>query len=274
MNKVTIIGAKKNKLASSLKEIWGNGELLYFLVMRNLTVKYRQTIIGIVWVVLQPLLASLIFAIIFGNFFKFPAGKFPYILIVFCAFLPWNLFANSASMSGEGLIINRNLITKVYFPRILLPLAIILENLVDFFVSMVILLAMIILLHNHISMKLFFLPFFLILLLLLSSGLNFWLAALNVKYRDVRYVIPFLLQIWFYCSPVAYTAGLIPDRWSFIYFLNPISGIIEGFRWCFLGAGYHLDPISVYLSIIISTLIFIFGSVYFLKVERYFADII
>lgn len=271
---ITIIQPhSKRSLISRIKEIKKYYQLLYFFIWRDIKVKYRQTIVGVIWVVLQPILTSVIFSVIFGNFLRLSSGSSPYIIFVFCALLPWNFFANSISKSSEGIIINRNLITKVYFPRLLLPASVILQNLVDFFISVLTLSIILFIFRIKISANLIYLPFIIFLVFVLALGIAFWLSALNVKYRDIRHIVPFLLQVWFFCSPVTYTVNLIPSKWLTIYSLNPMVGIIEAFRACFLGSGGYLSA-TLPISFLVSLLFFMSGFNYFIKAEKTFADII
>jgi len=270
---VTIVQPEAGRLFPDLKEAWRYRELLYFLIGRDVKIKYRQTIVGVAWVVLQPILTSAIFSIIFGRFFKLSSGGSPYSIFVFCALLPWIFFANSISRSVEGYLSNRSLVTKIYFPRLLLPLSIVVQNLIDFFISVITLVIIMAIFKIDINAKLFFLPFFLLLVLVLSIGVSLWLSALNVKYRDMRHIVPFLLQVLFYCTPVAYAFDLVPSRWSVLYALNPMVGIIEGFRWCFLGNACLLST-ALPLSIAVISLIFVFSLAYFARAEKTFADII
>ena len=268
-----VIKPSKGLLNLNFNELWEYRELLYFLTWRNIKVRYSQTIVGIAWVVIQPLLATAIFSVIFGKFLKLPSKDFPYVVVVFCAFLSWNMLANSISKAGNGLVMSRGLITKVYFPRLLIPVAITAENLVDFCLSTVIFFIILFLYKITLIANLIFLPFFVLLLLMLVLGMSFWLSALDVKYRDVHHIIPFIIQIWFYSSPVAYITGIIPEKWILLYALNPIVGIIDGFRWCFLGSAKFLE-FTLPISIVVTMIIFITGTIYFYKTEKTFADII
>lgn len=258
---------------AGLKEIWGYRELLYFLAWRGIKVRYKHTVIGVSWVVMQPVIAALIFSVIFGVFVKLPSDGCPYLVFVFCAMIAWNLFANAASKAGEGLLINRNLVTKVYFPRILFPLSIILENLLDFFICCAVLFAMFFILKIKLCMNIFFFPAFALLLLILALGISMWLSALNVKYRDIRYAAPFLVQILLYSSPVAYSTAVIPEKFLPFYALNPMVGIIDGFRWSFLGKAPAIQT-TLPVSILCALLIFLTGLVYFYKAQRNIVDII
>ncbi|MDD5595518.1 MAG: ABC transporter permease [Candidatus Omnitrophica bacterium] len=258
---------------AKLKEIWEYRELLYFFVWREIKVRYKHSVLGVLWVIIQPVIAGLIFGIIFGRFVKLPSDGYPYLVFFFCAIIVWSLFANSALKAGEGLLINRNLVTKIYFPRILLPISIVLENTLDFFIYCIVFLAMLFIFKIKLTAHIFYFPIFVFVLLILALGAGFWFSALNVKYRDVRYAIPFLLQIMLYSSPVVYSTAIIPEKWLFLYALNPVVGIIDGFRWVFLGKAATLQ-ITFPVSLLCSFLIFLTGIVYFYRMQKNVADII
>jgi len=258
---------------AKFKEIWEYRELLYFFVWREIKVRYKHTVIGVSWVVIQPVIAGLIFGVIFGKFVRLPSDGYPYLLFFFCAMIAWNLFANAALKAGEGLLINRNLVTKIYFPRILLPISIVLENTLDFFICCMVFLAMFFVFKIKISAHILYFPIFVFVLLILASGVGFWFSALNVRYRDVRYAIPFLIQVMFYSSPVVYSTTVIPEKWLFLYALNPVVGIIDGFRWAFLGKAATLH-ITFPASVLCASLIFLSGLVYFYRTQKNIVDII
>lgn len=272
MQKILIEPAKRWQ-NFNFKELYEYRELLYFLTWRNLKVRYSQTIIGVLWVIIQPVMTMLIFSILFGRFAKLPSEGFPYTIFVFSALLPWNLFAGSLSGASTSLVNNRNLISKIYFPRIIIPIARVLENLVDFCISCFILFILMGLYGILPTKSIIIVPFFTLWVMILSLGAGFWLSALNVKYRDVGHAVPFLMQIWLYVSPVAYAFSLIPKKWHWLYSLNPMVGIIEGFRWSLLGKGVDLTVVLP-ISLIVSFIIFITGAVYFINTENTFADII
>lgn len=271
MEKILIQPKKSIKL--NIKELWDYRELLYFAVWRNIKVRYKQTAIGVSWAMLQPLILMLIFSIVFGRFAKLPSEGIPYPIFTLTAILPWNLFANTFSKAGTSLVLNRQLITKVYFPRIIIPLATVAEGVIDFCIACIILFLTLFFYGIMPKMSMLIFPFFAMLTIILSFGVGLWLSALNVKYRDIKFIIPFLVQIWLYSSPVAYTLSLVPKKWYFIYALNPMVGIIEGFRRAFLGKGINLSTVLP-TSITVIVIIFISGLVYFRKVEKNFADII
>lgn len=269
----TLIKPSEKFEGFNFKELWEYRELLYFLVRRNIKIRYSQTFIGVLWVVLQPVAIMLIFSIIFGRFAKLPSEGVPYAILVFSALLPWNLFASAISGAGTSLVMNRNLVTKIYFPRIIIPVAKVIESMLDFCISCIILFGMMVFYKIVPGRAILILPFFILWTIILALGVGFWLSALNVKYRDVTHATPFLVQIWLYVSPVAYSFSLIPKKWLWIYSLNPMVGIIEGFRWSLLAKGS--DFITIFpTSLIITCIIFITGVMYFCKTEKTFADII
>ena len=218
-----------------LGAVWRYRELLYFLVWRDVQVRYKQTVIGIGWAILQPLLAMVIFTVIFGNFAQIPSDGLPYPIFAYTALLPWTYFAQALSRSGTSLVGNANLITKVYFPRLLIPLASVLAPAVDFLLSFLILLGLMAWFGVVPTWGVLALPLFLLLAVMTALAVVLWLAPLNVQYRDVGYTIPFLIQVWMYASPVAYPVSIVPEQWRLLYSLNPMVGVIEGFRWALLG---------------------------------------
>ncbi|MGE5329732.1 MAG: ABC transporter permease [Deltaproteobacteria bacterium] len=256
------------------RDLWQYRELLYFLAWRDILVRYKQTAIGIAWSVLRPLLTMVVFSIVFGKLAKLPSGGIPYPILVFAAMLPWQFFANSISESSNSLIANANMLSKVYFPRIIIPVSTIIVTLVDLAISFIIL-AIMMALYGFVPIwRIFFLPLFVGLAMLAALGLGLWLAALNVKYRDFRYVVPFIVQIGLYISPVGFSSEIVPEQWRLLYSMNPMVGVIEGFRWAVLGKTIHLYWPGFWLSVSITTAIFLLGVWYFRKTERTFADMI
>src|SRR5438876_2716921 len=268
-----VIEPRKSLLHLDLKAIWEYRELLYFLVWRDLKVRYRQTVIGIGWVVLQPVLTMVLFTAVFGNFAKIPSDGVPYPIFTYSALLPWNLFASSLARGTESVVGNAQLISKIYFPRLLLPISGILSPTVDFAISFVIFAAMMIWFRTLPTWGVLALPLFLILALLTALAVGLWLSALNVRYRDVGHTIPFLVQLWMFASPVAYPVSLVPERWRVLYSLNPMAGVIEGFRWALLGKGTpDFGVIAVSGGVVMALLLG--GIVYFGRTEQTFADIV
>ena len=243
------------------------------LAGRDVKLRYKQTALGIIWVILQPLVATLIFALIFGRFARLPSDGVQYVLFVFAGMLPWNYFSGAMLRGGNSLIGDARLISKVYFPRLLIPLASTAAVLIDFAVSFVVLLLLMVLYRAAPSLRVLSLPFFLLLAMLCATGVSLWLSALNVRYRDFMYAMPFLAQVWLYASPVAYATSIIPEGWHALYSLNPMVGVIEGFRWAILGRS-SLSPAMLLISTLVSSLLFISGAFFFRRVERGFADVI
>lgn len=256
------------------RDIWNYRELFYFLSWRDILVRYKQTVIGIAWSVLRPLLTMLVFTVVFGKFAKLPSGGAPYPIMVYAAMLPWQFFANSLSESSNSLIANANMLSKVYFPRLIVPASAVIVSLVDFLISFVILAFLMVGYRFVPSWHILSLPMFLLLALLASLGFGLWLAALNVKYRDFRYIVPFIVQFGLYISPVGFSSSIVPDKWRLLYSLNPMVGVIDGFRWAILGEKAALYWPGLLLSAGLTLLIFAWGIWYFRKTERSFADII
>ena len=256
------------------RDLWRYRELFYFLSWRDILVRYKQTAIGIAWSVLRPLLTMIVFTVIFGRIAKLPSGEAPYAVMVFAAMLPWQFFSNAMSESSNSLLANSNMLTKVYFPRLIMPSSAVIVSLVDFVISFGLLLILMLFYLFAPSARIITLPFFLGLALVTALGTGFWLSALNVKYRDFRYIIPFIVQFGLYVSPVGFSSSVIPQQWRLLYSLNPMVGVIDGFRWAILRGDSLIYWPGFYLSCLISVLLFITGIWYFRKMERQFADII
>ncbi len=256
-------------------DLWRYRELFYFLAWRDILVRYKQTVIGIAWSVVRPVLTMLIFTVIFGKFAKFPSeGNSPYPILVFVAMLPWQMFANALTESSTSIITNANLISKVYFPRLIVPGSAVIVSLIDFLISFVILGILMAWYQFVPGWRIITLPFFLLLALMAALGFGFWLSALNVKYRDFRYIVPFMVQFGLYISPVGFSSSVVPEQWRLLYSLNPMVGVIDGFRWAILGGMSKLYLPGFLLSIVLTLGIFLFGLYYFRKTERFFADVI
>lgn len=256
-------------------DLWRYRELFIILAWRDISVRYKQTIIGILWAILRPFLAMIVFTIIFGRIAKLPSdGNAPYALMVFAAMLPWSLFSNALSETSNSLIGNANLIGKVYFPRIIIPMATLVTAFIDFIISIIILIGMMVYYQFIPGWQIMLLPIFMILALLASLGPGLWVAALNVKYRDFRYVIPFVVQFGLYVSPVGFSSKIIPEGWRLFYSLNPAVGVIDGFRWCILGTESTIFLPGFFLSLVIIAFFLVFGLFRFRKAEKAFADII
>ena len=255
-----------------LRDLWRYRGLLYFLTWRDVKVRYKQTLLGAAWAVLQPVLTMLIFSIIFGQLAKLPSEGIPYPIFTYTALLPWQLFAFALVNSSNSLVGSQNLVSKVYFPRLIIPIASVLPGLLDFAISFVVLIGMMIFYQVPLTPRILALPLLLILALASALAVGVWLSALNVQYRDVRYVVPFLTLFWQYATPVAYSSTLIPAKWRLLYGLNPMSGVVEGFRWALLGKG-EIGAL-LWISACIVLVMLLGGMVYFRRMEASFADII
>jgi lipopolysaccharide transport system permease protein len=256
------------------KDIWRYRELFFFLAWRDILVRYKQTVIGIAWSVIRPLATMLVFSVVFGTLAKLPSNGVPYPIMVYAAMLPWQFFANSLTESSNSLIDNANLLTKVYFPRLIVPAGSVIVGLVDFFISLIILFGIMVWYQYLPDVRMLLLPLFLGLAFLASFGAGLWLSALNVKYRDFRYVVPFLVQFGLYISPVGFSSSIVPEKWRLLYFLNPMVGVIDGFRWAILGDAFPVYWPGLILSASLTLLMFIGGLFYFRNMERSFADVI
>ena len=256
------------------KDLWNYRELFYFLAWRDILVRYKQTVIGILWAVLRPFLTMVVFTVVFGKLAKFPSEGAPYPILVFAAMLPWQFFSNAFSESSNSLIGNANLISKVYFPRLVIPTSSVIVSFVDFLISGVILLALMLWYGFVPTWRIITLPLFTALAFAAAMSAGLWIAALNVKYRDFRYVVPFIVQLGLYISPVGFSSSVVPDAWRFLYSLNPMVGVIDGFRWAILGKESTLYVPGVLLSLSLVGILLVGGLKYFRKTERTFADLI
>ena len=256
------------------RELLRYRELFYFLAWRDILVRYKQTVIGIAWSVIRPLLTMLVFTVVFGRLAKLPNEGVPYPILVFSAMLPWQYFANAMQESSNSLIAESRLISKVYFPRLIVPASSVIVSAVDFLISLA-LLGLLMLGYSFVpSWTFLFMPFFFLLATLAALGAGFWLSALNVKYRDFRYIVPFLVQFGLYVSPVGFSSSVVPERWRLLYSLNPMVGVIDGFRWCVQGTASSIYLPGFLLSAVISVLAFFSGVWFFRRTERFFADFI
>jgi lipopolysaccharide transport system permease protein len=255
----------------NLYEIWTSRELLFFLVWRDMKVRYKQTAIGVAWVVIQPLLTMMVFSFFFGRLAKMPSEGLPYPLFYYCALLPWTYFATALNSATQTIVEHERVITKVYFPRMLLPMSAVISGLVDAGVSFVLLIAMSLYYHITPRATTLLLPLFMLLAIATALGMGLWLSALNALYRDVRHAIPFLIQFWMFLSPVAYPSTLIPAKWRWLYGLNPMAGVVEGFRWALTGHGRA--PNSLLLASIVAVIVLLVGGLmYFKSMEGMIAD--
>ncbi len=273
MQPTVVIEARKGIFNIDLQAVYEYRELLYFLIWRDLKVRYKQTMIGIGWVALQPLITMIIFTTVFGYFAKLPSDGMPYTIFTYTALLPWNYFATALSRSISSVVGDSHLVSKIYFPRLILPLSGAISGMVDFCISFILLICMLTWHRIGLTLAVFMLPVFLLLALLTALSIGLWLSALNVRYRDIGYTVPFLIQIWMFASPVIYPVSLVPQQYRSIYGLNPMVGVIEGFRWALLGKSAP-DFSVISISVLVVLLIFVGGLVFFRKMELTFADII
>lgn len=255
-------------------DLWRYRELFYFLAWRDILVRYKQTTIGIAWAVIRPVLTMLVFTIVFGVLGKFPSEGVPYPILVYTAMLPWQFFASSVSEASNSLVGNANLISKVYFPRLIIPASAVITSFVDFAIASAVLLFLMAWYGYWPDWRMIALPFFVLVALAASMGCGLWLTALNVKYRDFRYVVPFVVQLGLYISPVGFTSAIVPEEWRLIYSLNPMVGVIDGFRWALLGGNSRLDIPGLIVSLMLVAILLVTGIRYFRKTERTFADLI
>jgi lipopolysaccharide transport system permease protein len=258
----------------NLRELWRYRELIYFLVWRDIKVRYKQTVLGAAWAILKPLLTMVIFAVIFGGLAHIPTDEIPPPLFYFTGLIPWLLFQDGVTKAGTSLVSSGQLVTKVYFPRMAIPLSSVVAGVVDTGLSFLVLLAMMLFYGVRPTTALWTLPLFLLLALVTALGVGLWLSAMNVTYRDIGYVTPFLVQIWMYASPVAYSTNLIPEGpWRLIYGLNPMAGVVQGFRWALLGVGSPPSSLMA-ASVAVAVVLLISGAIYFRRAERTFADVV
>jgi lipopolysaccharide transport system permease protein len=272
--RVTVLRARRGWAALDLRELWEYRELLFFLVWRDVKIRYKQTAIGAAWVIVQPLLQAGIFTVVFGKFGHLPSNGVPYSVLTFTALLPWLLFVNALTSSTRSFVDNQPLVTKVYVPRIFLPVAPVLSGLVDFAVGLVVLVALLAGYGIVPPLQVLTLPAFLLFAIVTAIAVTLWLSALNVKYRDVQYTIPFLSQAWFFATPVAYSALVFPAHWRMWLGVNPMAGVVQGFRWAILGDEAGQVGHLMLLSFGVVVLLLIGGIEYFRRVERSFADVV
>jgi lipopolysaccharide transport system permease protein len=268
----TVIEPPSGWMNLNLGELWAHRELVYFLVWREIKVRYKQTALGAAWAIMQPLFTMLIFSLFFGRLAKMPSDGAPYPVFVLVALVPWTFFANGMGQAANSLVNSANLVGKIYFPRLAVPIGSVLAALVDFAVAFSLVAVALAWYRIMPSAAMLALPFLVLLVLTLALGTGFWLAALNVEYRDIRYVVPFLTQLWMFATPIAYPSSLLPEKWRILYGLNPMVGVIEGFRWAMLGTG---DPAGVLaVSAGIAVVLLVSGAYYFRRMEQGFADVI
>lgn len=278
-DEVLVLQPTRGLASLNLKDVWVYRELVFFLVWRDLTVRFKQTLLGATWAILQPVVQMVIFTLLFSGVAKLSSDGLPYPIFNYAALLPWGLFAKALGDAGRSLVTNRSMITKVYFPRLVIPVSSVISGLVDFAIAFAVFIGIITYYHFnstanfdfHFTTALLTLPIFLLLAMVTSLGVSLWLSAMNVMYRDVGYVIPFLTQVWFFITPIVYSATEIKGPWQLIYAINPMTGVVEGFRWALFGTEYtHLSMLAI--SSAVSIIILISGLFYFRSMERSFAD--
>ena len=267
--RVQRIEPSKGWVSLRLGELWEYRELLYFLTWRDIKIRYKQTVLGATWAIIQPLLTVVVFSIFFGRLGKIPSDGIPYPIFSFTGLVPWTLFVYGLAQSSNSLVGSQNLIKKVYFPRLTIPIASLFAGIVDFLIA----LAILVYYAVTPSMNMVWLPFFFLLTLVTSLGVGFWLSALNVEYRDVRFAVPFLTQFWMYATPIAYPSSMLPEPWRTLYGLNPMAGVVEGFRWSLLGSHTQPGPI-ILASSGVAVIMMVSGAYYFKRMERNFADVV
>jgi lipopolysaccharide transport system permease protein len=268
-----LIRPPQSWVSLNLRDLWEYRELLYFLTWRDMKVRYKQTALGAAWAIIQPFMTMVVFSLFFGRLAGVSSDGLPYPIFAYCALLPWNYFAGALDRAGNSLVGSANLITKVYFPRVVIPLSAMLAGLLDFGIAFLVLIGMMLFYGITPTVAILTLPLFLLLAVLTALGAGLWLSALNVQYRDVRYVLPFLIQFWMFASPVAYPASLVPEPWRVLYGLNPMAGVVEGFRWALLGQAATPGPLLA-VSVVMVCVLLASGLFYFQKMEETFADVV
>jgi len=276
---VLFIRPSRGWTAINLKEIWNFRELIFFLIWRDIKVRYKQTVLGATWAIIQPFLTMVVFTIFFGKLAKVPSDNIPYPIFSYSGLLPWGLFVKGLADAGHSLISHRAMITKIYFPRLVIPFSSVLSGIVDFGLAFIVLIGIMIYYQFipgstyqiNLTPALLALPLFIILALITALGVGLWLSALNVIYRDINYILPFLTQFWLFITPIAYPSSMIPEKWQLLYAINPMTGVVEGFRWALLGTETAPGPMLA-VSTTISLIILITGLFYFRRMERTFAD--
>jgi lipopolysaccharide transport system permease protein len=256
-----------------LRELWEYRELLFFFAWRDIKVRYRQTVMGALWAIIQPFFTMVIFSLFFGRLANIPSDGVPYPVFSFAALVPWTFFANALAQASNSLVSNANMIKKIYFPRLALPIATVLAGVIDFALAFIVLLGIMLFYGLAPTVNIIWLPLFVLLALVTSLGVSLWLAAMNVQFRDVRYTIPFLTQAWLFVTPIAYPSSLLPESWQTVYGLNPMAGVVEGFRWALLGTDTAPGKMII-VSALVAVTLFVSGAFYFRRMEQSFADVL
>lgn len=269
----TVIRPSKGWVALHLRDLWEYRDLIYFLAWRDISVRYKQTVLGAAWAVIQPFFSMIVFSLFFGRLAQIPSDGVPYPIFSYTALLPWQYFATAMDNASNSLVGSANLLSKVYFPRLIIPLAGIIPAIVDFLIAFVVLLGMMLFYGIFPTANIIWLPLFLLLALVTALGVGLWMSALNVQYRDVRYTIPFITQFWMFISPVVYPSSMVPETWRWLYALNPMVGVIEGFRWALLATDTAPGPV-VAVSVLAALALLASGAFYFKRMEKTFADVV
>jgi lipopolysaccharide transport system permease protein len=269
---VVVIESRRGSLVVNLRDLWQYRDLLYILTLRDIKVRYKQTVLGILWAIIQPLFMMIIFTLFFGKLAKIPSDGIPYPLFAYAGLLPWTFFSNALNSSGNSLVGNSSLVTKVYFPRMIIPIAAVGSGLLDFVISFGLLVLLMLYYGVGFSPNILMLPILTLLTALLTIGIGMWMSALNVKYRDVRYALPFLIQLWMFATPIIYPSSLIPEKWRWLFRINPLTGLIEGYRSAIFGKPF--DLIGLGISIFFIFIVLIYSAYTFRQMERSFADIV
>jgi len=256
-----------------LRELWEYRELLFFFAWRDIKVRYKQTVMGALWAIIQPFFTMVIFSLFFGRLAKVPSDGLPYPIFSYAALVPWTFFANALTQASNSLVLSANMIKKIYFPRLALPIATVLAGVIDFVLAFMVLLGMMLFYGLVPTLNVLWLPLFLLLALVTSLGVSLWLSAMNVQFRDVQYTIPFLTQAWLFVTPIAYPSSLLSEPWRTLYGLNPMAGVVEGFRWALLGTDTAPGPMTI-VSALVALTLFVSGAFYFRRMEQSFADVL
>ena len=267
------IEPSKGWVALQLKELWAYRELLYFLIWRDVKVRYKQTALGAAWAIIQPVFTMIVFSLFFGRLAKIPSDGIPYPIFAYAALVPWTFFSNGLSQASNSLVGSANLLKKVYFPRLSVPIASVLSGLIDFLIAFIVLLGMMLYYGIHPTLNVIWLPFLLLLTVITSLGVSLWLSAMNVHFRDVRHILPFLAQLWLFATPIAYPSSLLSEQWRTLYSINPMVGVVEGFRWALLGVETAPGPMLI-VSSLASLALLVGGVFYFRRLEKTFADVV
>lgn len=253
-------------------ELWAYRELLYFFIWRDIKIRYKQTVLGVAWAVIQPFFTMVVFSLFFGQLAQVPSDNLPYPIFAYAALVPWTFFANALTLASNSLVMNANMIKKIYFPRLLVPTSAVLAGIVDFVLAFVVLFGMMLYYGRFPTANIIWLPLLLLIALITSLGVSLWLSSMNVQFRDVRYILPFLTQLWLFATPIAYPSSLLDEPWRTLYAINPMVGVVEGFRWALLGTNTQPGPMII-ASSLVAVLLLVSGAYYFRRMEKTFADV-